>query len=97
MPKKLSSDTSAIIRAIESAALAAKHTSDLVSQELVTHTRHDDERFEQLTTLVESIAQDVKSLLASRSYTRGMVKMASIFGGIAGALITAVLAYLKGH
>lgn len=56
-----------------------------------------EEKVSRLDEKVDEIALDVKSLLASRSYTRGMVKMASIVGGLVGAAVTAILAYLKGH
>ncbi len=72
--KKLDHQTVAIIEAINHATAAAQIVADHVAQELKDHTLHDDERFEQVTKLIESIAQDVKSLLGSRSYMRGAWK-----------------------
>ena len=71
---RLSPETRAIIHAIESATGAAQVVATKVSEELATHTRHDDERFEALTVLVTSVANDVKSLLESRSFVRGAWK-----------------------
>lgn len=70
--RKMSKETSAIIGAIEHATAAAQIVADQVSRELVTHTKHDDERFEKLTALVESIAADVKSLIETRSFGRAV-------------------------
>lgn len=97
--RRLSPETSAIIAAIENATGAAKIVADSVSKELTLHTQHDDERFEQLTKLVESIATDVKSLLQSRSFFRGAWKAASVAGGAVGgivAIIALVVSWWKG-
>jgi hypothetical protein len=61
-------ETAAIIGAIEHATAAAQIVADQVSRELVTHTQHDDVRFEKLTVLVESVATDVKSLIETRKF-----------------------------
>lgn len=96
MPKrKLSAETVAIIGAIESASATAKVVADAVSKELVLHTQHDDERFERLTTLVESIGGDVRSLLASRSFQRGAWKAITVVGSVAGGLAAIVVAIAR--
>lgn len=102
--KQMSADTVAIISAIEKATDAAQIVADGVQRELVQHTQHDDERFETLTTLVESIATDVKSLLASRSFMRGAWKAITVSALVASALVTGVhawwstaIAFLRGH
>lgn len=98
--RKLSPETVAIISAIERASATAKITADAVAAELVTHTKHDDERFESLTKLVTSIASDVKSLLESRSFTRGVWRAASVAGGSVGgivAVLALIISWLRGH
>lgn len=70
--RRMNKETQAIIGAIEHATAAAQIVADQVSRELVTHTKHDDDRFERLTTLVESIAADVKSLIETRSFGRAV-------------------------
>lgn len=98
--KKLSPETVAIINAIESATGAAKVVADAVAAELAQHTKHDDERFVALTTLVTSVAIDVKSLLESRAFTRGVMKTAGVTGGSVGgivALLALILQWFRGH
>lgn len=72
MKRKLSSETTAIISAIENATTGARIIADQVASELVQHTKHDDERFDRLTQLVESIASDVKSLIETRTFSRAV-------------------------
>jgi hypothetical protein len=100
MKKKLSADTLAVIAAIETASRDSKNVSDQVARELTLHTEHDDERFTALTVLVESIANDVKSLLDSRSFTRGVWKAASVAGGSVGGVVAVaafIVSWLRGH
>jgi hypothetical protein len=103
MPKskgKFSAETVAIVQAIESATSTAKIVADTVARELSEHTTHDDERFDRLTKLVESIATDTKSLLDSRSFIKGawwtIVKIATAAAMGSGAIIT-LINYLRGH
>lgn len=79
--KKLSPETVAIISAIESATDGARIIADQVSRELVAHTQHDDERFEKLTSLVESVATDVKSLIETRTFSRAVWWTLTKIGG----------------
>ena len=95
MKRKLSPETTAIIKAIESASKTAQVVADSVAAELVTHTRHDDERFERLTALVEAIGGDVKSLLDSRSFQRGAWKAIGVVGGVAGTIAGLLVAIVK--
>lgn len=60
--------TAMILRAIETAANAGRQMAESVKAELEDHTKHDDDRFERLTRLVESIAIDVKSLIETRTF-----------------------------
>lgn len=101
--KKLSPDTAAIIVAIQNATGVAEATAKVVSDELQRHTAQDDERFANVTKLVESIAIDVKSLLGSRSFMRGAWKGITVSALVASTLVTGihawwgtVIAYLKG-
>jgi hypothetical protein len=99
----MSADTQVILRAIESATEAGRLVAAGVATELVTHTKRDDERFAELTKLVESVANDTKSLLLSRSYTRGVRRAVIATAGGVSALVAAishiptVLSLLKFH
>lgn len=93
--RKLSPETSAIISAIEHASQAAHIIADNVSKELTTHTAHDDERFAALTVLVASVATDVKSLLQSRAFSRGVAKTAGVVGGSVGGLVAVIALVLQ--
>lgn len=95
--KKITTDTMAIIKAIESSAIAQKAAADSVKDDLAKHTAQDDERFTRLTDLTESIANDVKSLLSSRSFVRGAWKAIVVTAGVVSTVTTILLTYLKGH
>ena len=92
--------TAMILRAIETAADAGRQVAQDVAAELVEHTKHDDDRFDRLTRLVESIATDTKSLLASRSFIQGawktVVAVALSVSTLTGLVMTG-LQYLRGH
>jgi predicted component of type VI protein secretion system len=97
---KTTADTKAIIAAIEVAARTAASTAEVASSKLQLHTAKDEERFEQVTALVESIANDVKSLLDTRSFTRGAWKAITVISlsvSTAVGLVFTFFAYLKGH
>lgn len=97
MSKKLNAETHAIIAAIEASNAAAKVLADAVAKELVAHTRLDDARHEENKQTLATISADVKSLLESRSYTRGLWKAATIAGAIAGTVISVIVAFVRGH
>lgn len=84
--RPLAHDTSAIISAIENATAAARIVADQVAGELATHTKQDDERFDKLTHLVESIATDVKSLIETRTFGRAVWWTITKIGGYATVL-----------
>jgi predicted component of type VI protein secretion system len=90
---KHSASILAVLNAVEKSAASHRAISTLVETELANHTLMDDERFKQLTVLVESIAVDVKSLLATRSFTRGVMRTAAVtstaFSTIIGLLFGA--------
>lgn len=98
--RKLSPETVAILSAIESATDGARIIADQVSRELVDHTKHDDERFEKLTKLVESVATDVKSLIETRTFSRAVWWTLTKMGGgivlLAGGL-WALYTYFAGR
>jgi len=99
-PGEISREASAIIAAIESVTHTARIVADGVADRLDEHTRHDDERFDKLTVLVTSIAEDTQSLLRTRAFAMGIWKTLAIIGGSAGtvaAAVTFVLNYFKGH
>lgn len=68
-----------------------------LADELAAHDRLDTERFDKLTTLITSMVsaqselhKDVKSLLATRSFTRGVwwavVTVSTAVSGLVGVL-----------
>jgi hypothetical protein len=98
--KKPSAETLAIISAIESSNNAAKAIADAVAKELAAHTRLDDARHEENRQTLAVIATDVKSLLDSRSFTRGIWKAASTAGGLVGGvvmIIGLIIQWWRGH
>jgi len=82
--KRVSSDTRKILTAVE-----------VVSMELSGHTRLDDMRHEENTTKLDKIGKDVESLLATRSFTRGIWRAAVVGGTVAGSVISLIIAWLK--
>lgn len=94
--KRLSEHTAAVIRAVEASAQATLAVSDAVARELAEHSRRDEERFGRLTTLVESIASDTKSLLASRSFTRGAWRAVAAVSAAISTAIGLAIAYWRG-
>lgn len=75
----------------------SKVTLEGLNATLQAHTAEDARRFEEMSGKLDSIGTDVKSLLESRSFSRGawkaIVTAASAAGAAAGLLIT----YLRGH
>lgn len=78
-----------------------KYQRDLASA-LDAHDRLDTERFDRLATTLEamvknqeSIAADVKSLLQSRSFTRGVWRAAATVGAIVSVLVTVSIEVVK--
>lgn len=71
-----------------------------------TAKRSQREVFERLTTVeqkqdasdakLDEISKDVKSLLESRSFTRGVVKMAMVVAGIVSAAVSVLVTFLRG-
>lgn len=89
-------EAAAIIAAIETVTETAKLVADGVAKELHLHTAHDDERFDRLTVLVTSIAEDTQSLLRTRAFAMGIGKTLVIIGGSAGTVAAAVT-FLMNH
>lgn len=69
----------------------------VIATQLAAHTAEDARRFDEMSTKLDNIGKDVKSLLESRTFTRGMAKMAMITAGGISALVSLVIAYLRGH
>jgi hypothetical protein len=92
----MSKDTVAIISAIENASEVARVIADSVAKELQDHTKSDDKRFDDLTKLVESISENVRSLLDSRQFFRGAWWALVGMAGLIGAVIVWVIHYLTG-
>lgn len=98
--KKTNAETHAIIAAIEASNSAAQVIADAVAKELIAHTRLDDSRHEENKQTLAIISADVKSLLDSRSFTRGVWKAASTAGGMVGgivAILALVIQWWRGH
>lgn len=83
--KRLSSDTKAVLLSTER-----------IAAELLAHTQLDDHRHTENTQTLHEIRADVKSLLDSRSFARGIWRAAAIAGAIAGACITFVITLIRG-
>lgn len=71
-------------------------STERIAAELAAHARLDDERHAENKQTLQEISDDVKSLLESRSFARGIWKAAVVAGGIAGACITYVITLIKG-
>lgn len=97
MPKTL--QTAAIIRAIETAATtaaaAAVVAAEHASKELNAHTKDDEDRFATLTTLVGSVANDVKSLIQYRAFIGGIWRAVVITAITFSTLATIVVMWVK--
>ena len=71
-------------------------STERIAAELTAHARLDDERHAENKQTLAEISEDVKSLLESRSFARGIWKAAVVAGGIAGACITYIITLIKG-
>lgn len=78
--KRLSFDTKAVLLSTER-----------IAAELAAHARLDDERHAENKQTLQEIREDVKSLLDSRSFARGIWRAAAIVGAVAGACISYVV------
>lgn len=92
----LSSDTTAIIKAIENSTKIAQIIAGEVAAELKSHTASDDKRFADLATMVESVAEDVRSLLNSRTFFRGAWWAIVGMSALAGSMMAAIWHYFRG-
>jgi hypothetical protein len=52
---------------------------------------------EQTNVKLDGISLDVKSLLESRSFTRGVLRTATAVSTVVSVIIGLVVAYLRGH
>mgnify|MGYP001575518201 CR=1 FL=1 len=53
-------------------------------------------RFDYLTSAVHEVRADVKSLLATRAFTRGMIRMAMVLAGAVSAAVSVLVAVIRG-
>lgn len=95
--KKPNANTLAIITAIENSNKSTRVIVDSVASELAAHTRLDDSRHEENKQTLAIIAADVKSLLESRSYSRGIWKTVTVIATVVSGSISIVIAIMRGH
>jgi hypothetical protein len=62
---------------------------------LDAHDRLDTERFDAVTVALQGIAADVKSLLETRSFTRGVWRAAVIAATVVSTAATLVIEVVK--
>jgi hypothetical protein len=62
---------------------------------LEAHDRLDTERFDAVTTTLQVIAADVKSLLDTRSFTRGVWRAAVIAATVVSTAATVLIEVVK--
>lgn len=94
--KKPSAETAAILAAIESSRTAAISISGAVAQELAAHTELDDARHEENKQTLASIAEDVKSLLEYRTFTKGIWRAVVGIAITVSTVVGLVIAWVKG-
>ena len=71
-----------------------------LAEALEAHDRLDTERFDKVTTTLTEISTDVKSLLQTRSFTRGVWRAAFTGGGIVAFATTVgfeIIKLVRGH
>jgi len=100
-PKRRESTSNAtVLAAVESIGTsvnAGLHMAEIareqISQELVDHSRLDTERFNKVEETLKEIKEDVKSLLASRSFSQGVIKTAMLVGGAVSFVISLIIGF----
>lgn len=99
--------TTAANAAADRVAAETLRVREVVEREVESHEQRDVERFDQvhaesrergeqlrdISEDLKSLKKDVKSLLETRSFTRGMMKMAMILAGAISTVISVVFAY----
>lgn len=70
---------------------------DTLAFEVRAHIVADNRRFDDLDKTLEGIATDMKSLLATRSFTRGVMRTVVLGSTAISTVIGLVIAYFAGH
>jgi hypothetical protein len=66
-----------------------------LAEALKAHDRLDTERFDAVTKALEKIDKNVESLIASRSFTRGVWRAAVVAGSVVSGTVAVVFEILK--
>ena len=69
---------------------------DVLATEVRAHISADNERFNTIDESLTGIAADVKSLLHTRSFTKGAWKAIVTIAGATSVIIGLVIAWVKG-
>jgi hypothetical protein len=69
---------------------------DVLAEEVREHIRADNERFNTIDKSLGSIADDVRSLLQTRSFTKGAWKAIVTIAGATSVVIGLIIAWVKG-
>jgi hypothetical protein len=69
---------------------------DVLAEEVRAHIRADNERFNTIDKSLGSIADDVRSLLQTRSFTKGAWKAIVTIAGATSVVIGLIIAWVKG-
>ena len=69
---------------------------DVLAGEVRAHIVADNERFNKIDTTLGSIASDVKSLLQTRSFTKGAWKAIVSIASVVSVVVGLIIAWVKG-
>jgi hypothetical protein len=69
---------------------------DVLAAEVRAHIKADNERFDTIDDSLTSIADDVKSLLQTRSFTKGAWKAIVSIAVAVSTVVGLVIAWVKG-
>ena len=89
-------NTETIIAAIKTSHEGARLIAEAVAKELSVHTLLDDSRHEENKQTLAAISADVKSLLESRTFTKGIWKAVVGTAVAVSTIIGLVIAWVKG-
>ena len=69
---------------------------DVLAGEVRAHIVADNERFDTIDNSLSGIASDVKSLLGTRSFNKGVWWTITVIAGVAGSIASIAVAWVKG-
>ena len=69
---------------------------DVLATEVRAHIVADNERFNKIDGALSSIADDVRSLLQTRSFTKGAWKAIVTIAGATSVIVGLIIAWVKG-